>query len=169
MALIESDQMAWTNKQKAIAVQSCRAARLSDEHRKLLLCQFHNARFDAKGERTDASSSTSKRLTNADFEAFMAVIERTNDGRLPGFSAGYWSKKSGDRLHRLRWAVHALADRLEAEGLLASGGIGLAGWIQKRVTQGEPREVAHLDYHELLVLITQLNAHARQNKRTEAA
>ncbi len=160
--------MAWTNKQKATAVRSCRAAGIGDEHRKLLLRQFRNARFNAKGERVDEPTSTSKRLSNADFEAFMAVIERTSDGRLPGFGAGYWARKSGDRLHRLRFAVRALADQLEAAGLLAPGGLGLAGWIQKRVTQGEPREVAQLDYHELLILITQLNAYRRQ-RRTEAA
>lgn len=160
--------MPWTNKQKATAVQSCRAAKISDEHRKLLLRQFRNAHFDAKGDRCDEPTSTSKRLSNADFEAFMAVVEQSNSGRLPGFTAAYWSKKSGDRLHRLRFAVRGLADQLEADGLLAPGGIGLAGWIKSRVTQGEPRDVAALNYHELLVLITQLNAHRRQH-RTEAA
>jgi hypothetical protein len=150
--------MAWTKKQKQLAVMACRAAGISDEQRTdLVLRNFQNAHY--KGDIT----STSPKLTNHDFEAFMAVVERFAGGRILHFTLGFWERAAADWLSRMRFKAQQLAAVLEAAGKLAPGGIGLAGWIQKRVSAGAARRVEELEYHGLLALILGLEAYARQN------
>lgn len=155
----------WTKKQKTTAVIACKAARISDEHRKLILRQFWNAMFDAHGNQSDAPSSTSSRLTNADFECFMAIVERTAGGRLAlpshSYAAGHWQSKADDRCQRMRHLANAIATALDRAGRLDAA--GLFTWIRKYVSQGEDRTVDQLSYHELHSLINGLRAYARRN------
>ena len=62
----------------------------------------------------------------------------------------------------MRYKARRLALDLEAKGKLAPDGVGLAGWINKRVSGGEVNRLEDLDYHGLVALILQLSAYARQ-------
>lgn len=160
--------MAWTNRQKQIAVRAFRAAGLEDTYRKLVLRQFTNAMFDAQGRNVDEPTSTSKRLTNQDFEQFMAIIERSCGGKVMHFQPGYWREKAGDHLHRMRHRVGRIVHVLEISGWLKPDGVGLAGWILKRVTGGETDRIEQLDYHRLSALLNGLTNYARCH-RSECA
>jgi hypothetical protein len=63
----------------------------------------------------------------------------------------------------MRHRAAAIATVLERHGKLSPNGVGLAGWIEKRVSGGETRELANLEYHGLHALILQLQAYALQN------
>jgi hypothetical protein len=62
----------------------------------------------------------------------------------------------------MRFKAQRLALELEAQGRLAAGGVGLEGWINKRVSGGEVNRLVDLDYHGLVALILQLEAYTRQ-------
>lgn len=150
--------MGWTNTQKQLAVRACRAARVSDEHRRdVILRHFSNAKL-ADGR----ISSTSPKLSNEDFEQFMAIVESHGGGQVLHFSRGYWRNKAEDRYGRMRRRAYMIARQLEAAGALRPNGEGLAGWISKRVTRGACDRVEQLDYHGLLSLILGLTSYARQ-------
>lgn len=150
--------MAWTNKQKQIAVRACQAARISEEQRRdLILRNFAHAHT-----RGGVITSTAPRLDNHDFEQFMAIVENFAGGQVLHFTPGYWKAQASDHHKRMRHRAAAIAAELEAAGKLAPGGAGLAGWIEKRVTRGETNRIEELDYHGLLALILGLEAYARQ-------
>lgn len=152
--------MAWTNKQKQIAARACQAARITEEQRRdMILRNFAHAH--ARGGRI---TSTAPRLDNHDFEQFMAIVENFAGGQVLHFTAGYWKGQAADHYQRMRRKALHLAEELEAEGRLAPGGVGLAGWIEKRVTRGETNRIEELDYHGLLALILGLEAYARQGR-----
>lgn len=152
--------MAWTNKQKQLAVQACRAAGIGEEQRReLILRHFENARY--KGDVT----STSPHLTHQDFAEFMAIVERYAGGRILHFTPRYWQASAEDQLQRMRHRVAELAAELEACGRLEPGGAGLAGWISKRVSRGQADRVEELDFHQMRALILQLEAYRRQGER----
>jgi hypothetical protein len=149
--------MAWSNKQKKIAVQACRFAGISEEQRiDMILRNFQNAHYGG------AISSTSPRLTNDDFEAFMSIVEKQAGGKVMHFTERFWQIAASDRLKRMRFKVMTIAAELEKAGKLAPGGDGLAGWINKRVSGGLFNSVDELEYHGLLALILGLQAYARQ-------
>lgn len=151
--------MAWTKTQKQIAARACQAARIGEEQRRdVLLRQFAHARMP-----DGTISSTAPRLTNRDFEQFMAIVEAHAGGRVLHFTAGYWRDHAADQWARMRRRALQVAAELEAAGKLAPGGAGLAGWIEKRVTRGETNRIEQLDYHGLLALILGLQAYARQS------
>ena len=80
--------MAWTSKQKQLAVRACRAAAISEDVRTdMILRNFAHAHYD--GDIT----STSPKLTNQDFAAFMAIVERHAGGKILHFTAGYWDER----------------------------------------------------------------------------
>lgn len=150
--------MAWTNKQKQIAVMACRAARISDEQRvDLILRNFERAHYKGK------ITSTSTKLTHQDFEAFMAIVENFAGGTILHYTPGYWKMHAADRLRLMRARAIRVAAMLEQCGKLNPNGAGLAGWIRTRVSGGETDRVDELDYQGLLTLITGLEAYARQN------
>jgi hypothetical protein len=150
--------MAWTNTQKQIAARACKAAGISEEQRRdVVLRHFANAR-DGAGRIT----STAPKLTNADFEQFMAIVEAQAGGQVLHFTRDYWTRHAADQWARMRHRAVRIAAELEAAGKLAPGGVGLSGWISKRVSRGEADRVEQLDYHGLLALIVSLQAYARQ-------
>lgn len=150
--------MAWTNVQKQIAVRACAAAGISEQQRRdVMLRHFRNAR--TTDERV---TSTSSKLTNDDFEQFMAIVEAQAGGKVMHYEAGYWARKAADRWERMRHRAMRIAAALEAAGKLAPDGVGLAGWIRKRVTRGATDAIEELDYRGLLALIVGLSAYARQ-------
>jgi len=149
--------MAWTNEQKRVAVMACRAAGLSDEQRKMILASIDNARLH-----DGRVTSTAAKLNNADFESFMAIMELHTGGAVLHFSRGYWQDCARDSLGRMRHKALAIARELEAAGYLAGNGIGLRGWISKRVTRGETDQISELDYQGLRALIVGLEAYSRQ-------
>ena len=150
--------MAWSNTQKQMAVRACRQAGISEEQRRdVILRHFDNAH--CRGGIT----STSPKLTNSDFEAFMAIVEVQAGGKVLHFTEGYWQNAAADHLSRMRGKAVRIAAALESAGKLFPDGVGLAGWIRKRVTGGRTDRVEDLDYHGLLALILGLRAYARQN------
>ncbi len=151
--------MAWTNTQKQIAARACQAAGISDEQRRDMILR-HFAHAHAAGGRV---TSTAPRLNNTDFEQFMAIVERHAGGKVLHFTEGYWAAHAADQYARMRRRALQAAAALEAAGKLAPGGVGLAGWISKRVARGDTDRIEALDYHGLLALILGLEAYARQN------
>jgi hypothetical protein len=150
--------MAWTNLQKSIGVQACKAAGVSDEQRvDVVLRNFGNAHYRQR------ISSTSPYLNNHDFAAFMAVVEGFAGGKVLYFTEGYWKKVAADYLDQMRFKVKGVAAELEKAGKLIPGGVGLKGWILKRVSGGVTDEIENLEYPAMLALITQLLAYAKQN------
>jgi hypothetical protein len=149
--------MAWTNKQKQMAVRACHAAGVSEEQRRdLILRTFEHAHH--RGDVT----STSPKLTNRDFCHFMAIVEGYAGGRVLHFTEHYWRDAAADDLRAMRFHALKIAAALERDGLLAAGGVGLAGWIAKRVTAGATDRIEQLDFHGLLALILGLEGYARQ-------
>ena len=149
--------MAWTNRQKQLAVRACRAAGISEDVRiDMILRNFVHAHFD--GDIT----STSPKLTNQDFAAFMSIVERQAGGKILHFTAGYWERSSADELHRMRHRARRIAAELEASGNLAPGGAGLAGWISKRVSGGATDRIECLEFPALQAIIISLTAYQRQ-------
>jgi hypothetical protein len=149
--------MAWTDKQKQLAVRACRAAGIGEEQRTdLILRNFEHARH--KGDIT----STSPKLTNRDFCQFMAIVETYAGGKVLHFTNGYWRQSAADDLASMRRHALKLAAACEEKGLLAANGVGLAGWIEKRVSGGATDRVEELDFTGLLALIVGLVAYARQ-------
>jgi hypothetical protein len=149
--------MAWTKTQKQLAVRACREAGISEEQRvDMILRNFTNAHHG--GDIT----STSPKLSNTDYEAFMAIVENYAGGKVLHFTEGYWRKHAGDGLGRMRCKALALAAELERHGKLLPDGVGLCGWINKRVSGGQFNRVEELDYHGLLALILGLQSYARQ-------
>ena len=147
----------WTAKQKQLAARACLAAGIDDHTRRdVILRNFTRAWVDGK------ITSTAPRLSNQDFASFMSIIERYAGGKILHFTAGYWERCAIDVLHRMRYKARRLALDLEAKGKLAPDGVGLAGWINKRVSGGEVNRLEDLDYHGLVALILQLSAYARQ-------
>ena len=62
--------MAWTDKQKQLAVRACRAAGISEAQRvDLILRNFRHAHAG------DKITSTAPALTNRDYAEFMAVVK----------------------------------------------------------------------------------------------
>jgi len=150
--------MAWTNQQKQIAVRACRAAGIREEQRRdMILRNMANARLP-----DGRVTSTAPKLTNADFEQFMAIVEQSAGGQILHFTKDYWQTGAADSLGRMRHKVKALATELEGAGHLAANGVGLAGWISKRVTRGETDRLEELDYQGLRALILGLGAYIRQ-------
>ena len=114
--------MAWTNKQKQLAVRACRAAGIGEEQRRdLILRNFANARHDGR------ITSTAPKLTNRDFESFMGVVEGYAGGRVLDYAPGFWQGRAADEWRRMRFRVERIAAALEARGLLQPGGAGRGG------------------------------------------
>jgi hypothetical protein len=150
--------MAWSNQQKQIAVRACKAAGISDEQRRdMILRNIDHARLP-DGRVTSAAP----KLNNADFEQFMAIVEQAAGGQILHFTRDYWVKSAADSLSRLRYKAKSLAAELEAAGHLVPHGVGLAGWIEKRVSQGATNRLEELDYQQLRALIVGLSAYGRQ-------
>ncbi len=146
--------MGWTKPQKGIAVRACRAAGIDDEARALILGQIPDHRATHQGRIT----STSPKLTNWDFEFFMAHVESFAGGQILHYSKHYWHNQSKSGLSRLRHKAETLARRLEAAGFLEKNGEGLRGWIKSRVTRGLSSDLNSLDIDGLHALIEGLKA-----------
>jgi hypothetical protein len=155
--------MAWTNKQKFLAIRACKAAGINEDQRvDMILRSFPHAHHG--GDIT----STAPRLTSKDYSAFMAIVERFAGGKILHFTAGYWQRANADELQRMRYRVNAIAAELEAAGKLAFGGIGLAGWIEKRVSKGATDRLEDLEFPALQALLLQLEAYAKQGRQAES-
>lgn len=144
--------MAWTNEQKKVAIISCRYACIDDDHRALLLRQFPRAMHEGR------VTSTSPHLTNADFEQFMAMVERQAGGQLPRYTKHYWRDKADDVLHRTRRLLQKYAIQIEARGILKLG-----GFIRSRITDGRTDRPEDLSAKELDITLKALRAIARRN------
>jgi len=164
--------MSWTNAQKSLFAQACAAIGYGPDQRRTVLSGFRNAICGG----TDHPTSTSRKLNNADFEHAMAIIEQLSGGQLKlrykdsgRFRYGmlHFARKADDDLSRMRRMAGAIARQLEQAGNLEPNGVGLAGWIKTRVTDGRTDRIDPLNYTELYNLIEGLKAYARRhNVRT---
>lgn len=151
--------MAWTNTQKQIAVRACNAAGIREEQRRdMILRHFANARTP-----DGRITSTSPKLTNRDYEQFMAIVENYAGGKILHFTRGYWAQCAADQHARLRFRVRGIVNALVAAGLFTPDGESLRGWILNRVSKGETDCAEALDYHGLMALILGLEAFAARN------
>ncbi len=157
--------MAWSKLQRQIAAMACRHAGLDEADRRTLLRQLPNAR------KVEPPSSRAPDLTQGEFETFMARVEWIAGGKLPRYSAWYWQDQVGGdgTLKRMRYLVRCIATTLElnhnadGEPLLAPDGVGLAGWISKRVTGGRTSRLEQLNQSELKALILGLRDHGTRH------
>lgn len=69
--------MSWSDKQKQLAVRACKGANIDDAQRELILRQL-GGRAIVNGRVT----STSAKLTNAEFNQFMATVEVYSGGQV---------------------------------------------------------------------------------------
>ncbi len=138
----------WTKKQKQLAIMACRYAKVTDEHRKLLLRHL-GASALINGE----PSSTSLNLTNGDFEKFMHLVELcAPDEQLLNYEAGHWSAKFAEGtysrlMHRALKLSHALQD----------AGVYPGGAIAQAIGR-EYESMHHLDEQELHKAINAMRA-----------
>jgi hypothetical protein len=161
--------MPWTKTQIQIAARACRDGGIADEHRKLILRQLPHALFDRSGGASKAPSSTSAKLTNSDFERFMATVEDYCGGqvKIPGrgrvylYVRGHWSVRSSDPSRRLRHKAGELVRRLEADGRLEPRGVGVRGWIRKYISP-DASGIDDLVCDQLHALIHGLTAYCRR-------
>lgn len=150
--------MAWSNKQKQIAVRACRQAGVDDAARKLILRQFSNAMTST------GPSSTAAKLDNTDFERFMAVIEDRAGGKVLHFSTHYFQDKAASRSTSASERQAAKIDQLyhlfeqqAAGGLKGHGTYGFGGLV-RRVSAQRTDCVAELTPREASDLIGMLQA-----------
>jgi hypothetical protein len=155
----------WTKLQIKTAAIAARQAGLDDAARYLVLRQIPNAKYDRTGKASHDPSSTSKRLTNLDFEQYMAIVEAHAGGRLKDFPTGYWRGKAGDELARMRHFALAIGAAFSRNGV--------QGWHEplkafetwiKRSVNPEKDAVEQLNYDELDKLINGLKAVATRRK-----
>jgi hypothetical protein len=159
--------MAWTREQKMVAAMACRSARLSEDQRHMILS---GPNFANRAIHNGRATSTSPRLTNEDFESFMALVERFAGGQLLSYSPHYWQDKAGDPDHRLRWRAQRIANSLTliddphepGRRLLQPDDVGLAGFIRRMFPHAE--KLDQLDRRELVSLIEGLTAYARRHQ-----
>jgi hypothetical protein len=156
--------MPWTKKQRQIAGMACRDAGIDDAARKLLLRQLPNAMFNAGGVPVGDPSSTSPRLSQADFERFMAVIEDRAGGKLLNYSAHYWQDKAGSRStvanERMTTKIMSLYREYESQecgGLDGHGIYGLDGLV-RRFSNQRTAVIEELQPKEAWNLIEMLKA-----------
>lgn len=165
--------MAWTNAQKALAAQACKAAGLDESSRRLILMQFPHARITRDGRAAAEPTSTSPLLNNSDFEQFMAIVEEEAGGQvvLPAkaYEPGHFARKADDDLARMRGLVHRIDAALLTDRPDIWHAQSLAGWIAKRVTRDRTDQLAELTYQELHALINGLRNFARNSGLTLAA
>ena len=95
--------MRLSNRQKAALAIARKAAGLDDPAYRLILCNL-----------AGVASAKDRRWRRVDYIAVMAILEDRADGRLPGFTPGYWQGEArradaGDALrHRARQAAGAM-------------------------------------------------------------
>ncbi len=160
--------MAWTNAQKSLFAQACKTIGYGQEQRHMVLSSFRNATSAS----TDHPTSTSKRLNNADFEHAMAIVENASGGHIKvkwtvsgklRFGALHFARKADDDLARMRRLAGAIVAQLEASGNLEPNGVGLAGWIEKRITRGRTNRIDQLTYKEMHALINSLRSYSNDH------
>jgi len=139
----------WKKRQKALFVQACAAIGWDEEQRHLVLSAFPNA-YCGK----DHPSSTSKKLTQSEFEQAMAVVEQsTKDKRIvlkrKSYATLYWTRAADKDTSRMDRLVDNLVDSL-IRGL---GSFDLGDFIRDRMTGGKKSRLADLSYSEKHKLI----------------
>lgn len=157
--------MAWTAAQKRMAMACCRKAGVSDEHRRLLLAQVLPP---ARAGEVRAASFALDCLSNAHFDAFMALLEGVKGGRLEGFAKGHWAGRGAGgadlrRRHRLLRMHHQMI-------CLMPQWNGMPGWDDERLasflarqTGGRVERVEQLAGAELVSVLEGLSAFARRH------
>ncbi len=172
--------MSWSNKQKGIAARACKGW-MADEHRRMILGYGEfggRAFFDRNGNRSKVASTTSKRLTQRDFELFMSIVESCRDRPVEGFSKRYWEERANEGTRRrMRFHVQKLANTLELtcysdadahlpdsdrRRALEPHGVGLRGWV-RNMTNGRTDDLDDCVEGELYALAEGLKAYGRRH------
>ncbi len=167
----------WNKKQKSLAVCACEAIGWDKDDRQTILRQYTDAKGNCVAELSSGEiSSTAPGLTDAHFERFMATVEGANGNRIrlggkdgKGYPMYYWQQQAADLGQRQRYRARAIAAKLETQRdgdgkpLLEPDGVGLRGWISKRVAGGRTDDISELDQRELGALIDGLTSYAKQH------
>lgn len=157
--------MPWSNVQKAHFVRACTAVGINDGQRRMILGQCEQ-RAVYKGRQT----STSPKLTQADYEHCMAVVERMGGGQIQirdksgrlVYSQGRFDNQDEGHARRLRHIARQLAGRIFA-GDDQDHLHQLDSWIDSRVKGGKCRKLDDLTVDQLQDLLHGLKAFARRN------
>ncbi len=164
--------MAWTNTQKGLFARACKSAGIEDEHRRLILGQC-----EGRAVHGGKATSTSPRLTQADFEHCMAVVERSAGGQIKKtrgsdghwYKPGYWQQQSEiGEAKRLRWLAKQIHAQLK-QRCPSWTDASLRNWIKDRVTHGRTAELDKLTQREASDLVHGLRAWARRHSIRLAA
>lgn len=142
--------MAWTNQQKKVAAMAARAAKLSDEHRRLILQQLPRAIHGGR------PTSTSPRLSNGDFEIYMSQIEHFAGGQILGYDRNHWHRMVTSQLDRTRHRIREMA-----EPIVEAGHLNMEGFI-RRMTGGDKNELEQLDAAEIYKVIEGIKGIAKR-------
>lgn len=152
-----TNRKGWTHKQKRLHIMACRDAGIGDEHRRLLLRQLGAAAI-VDGEAT----STSPRLTDADFDKFMSCVEScAPGGRVLDFQAGHWAGRFAQGGYS-----RAMHQALRMQRSLADAGVQAEGAIAKAIGR-EFETMHHLDYHELVKALNAMRTIAKRGSKNK--
>jgi len=166
--------MAWSNLQKSLLMQACKAVKVSDEQRKMIMSRLDNAR-DKHGRIT----ATSPKLNNGDYEYVMAVLERmmpyphqlplrhkdSGKCRWPG---GYWQDQMARELDRMRVIA------IKRVALLSNTGLEkyqdkqasmkrFITWMTKNREESQTDDLMVLDYTWLQKVLNGLSSACRRH------
>ncbi|MEM6750746.1 MAG: hypothetical protein AAF612_09775 [Planctomycetota bacterium] len=147
--------MGWSNAQKAQLARACAAANLADQ-RPLILRQLGD-RAVVNGRAT----STSPRLTNADFERVMAIVEHYSGGQIQTtdkagkhlYGYGHWERAAAEGTWRRQ--RHKI-DELAQEVSVRHGWEYAAGVIAKAVGADAAADLDNADERQLARVIDAL-------------
>ncbi|MEM6257999.1 MAG: hypothetical protein AAGI37_06760 [Planctomycetota bacterium] len=141
--------MSWTNPQKKLMAMACRSAGIDDNRRHLLLYQL-GGRAIVNG----CATSTSPKLTNADFEKLMYLIEGyAPGGQVMNHKPGHFEQKFIDGPYgRLYHRANKLSNTLQ------DSGVSPMGYVKKAVGRDFNGSLHNLDQDELKNAIDAMTA-----------
>lgn len=158
--------MAWQPKQKGMFVRACKAVGINDEQRKMILSQC-NQRAIHKGRIT----STSPKLTQADYDHCMSVVEGVGNGQIKVrdgrdgkllYKPGYFAQTDEAQCRRLRFIAMHIARHLFV-GNEKQCRNDLDEWIDSSVRGGRCMKLEQLTLKQLQDLCNGLKASAKRN------
>lgn len=152
--------MAWSSQQRQLAARAWKETRQDDALRKVLLRQFPRAMFDAQGVPSTEPSSKSPRLTQTDYEMYMAHVETMAGGQLKGHARGKWNEALAKEGGRLAWKIQDTWGRLAGAGAVTL--TGLPAWIERMYPGEGNTPLQQLDAQQLVAIYEGLKAFARR-------
>ncbi len=156
--------MPWTKPQRMTAGKAARDAGLNDEQRAMILRRFGN-----RAVHGGRITSTSPKLTNDDFEEYMATVESMAGGALPGpggrVTPGKCDAKSRREIARQAHKIKRMANSLLLTGHLHADEQGqpVLDAVIDRATAGQCNQLNQLTRSQASKVIDALRAIGRRH------